>query len=156
MSGWFRKITADPTDLTPLVEALDYFETEHADGRKDLDMAGKRIWEEARKLPGFMELRYGQYREIEAIRDYLDLRIRRKVRDNMETIWNTYNKTFSERLAEKWAENEQDVLVLKVIRIEFNLLFEKFAGLTKGMEQMHFQIGNLVKMREAGIEDSIF
>jgi hypothetical protein len=32
----------------------------------------------------------------------------------------------------------------------------KVRRLTKGVEQMHFQIGNLIKMREAGIEDAIF
>jgi hypothetical protein len=156
MASWYRKITADPTNFDALVDALSHFEAEYEEGLGDLSMNGKRIWEEAKKLPGFMAYRYAQFREIEAIRDFLDLRIRRLVRDNMKTIWDTYNKTFSERMAEKWAENEDDVIALKDLRNEFHLLMEKFAGLTKGMEQLHFQIGNLVRMREAGIEDAVF
>lgn len=156
MSSWYRKVTADSSNLEPLVEALAFFEAEYQDGLKDLDMEGKRIWTEAKKLPGFMAYRYSQYRELDAIGQYLDTRIRRMVKDNMDVIWQTYNKTMSERQVEKWAEVGDDVLALKEIRIEFQLMFEKFAGLTKGLEQLHFQISNLVRMREAGIEDSIF
>lgn len=156
MSGWFQRISSNPSNLESLVEAIAYFEREYQDGLADLKMDGKHIWTESKKLPGFMAYRYGQYRELQAIVDYLDIRIRRAVKDAMKNIWDTYNKTMSERMVEKWAENDEDVTSLKLIRIEFNLLFEKFAGLTKGMEQLHFQIGHLVKMREAGIEDAMF
>ena len=118
MSSWYRKVTADPSNLEPLVDTLAFVEDQYLDGRKDLNMEGKRIWEEAKKLPGYMSYRYGQYREIEAIRDWLDMRIRKLVKDNMETIWTTYNKAMSERQVEKWAEVADDVMALKEIRIE--------------------------------------
>lgn len=156
MSGWLRKVTADPTDLAPLVDALAHFDKEHEDGLRDLNMTDKLIWAESKKLPSLMAWRYAQYREIESIFDFLELQIRKMVKDHMQTLFKSYNKALSDRLAEKWAEVEQDVVDLRCIQIEFKLMMEKFAGLTKGMEYLHFQIGNLVKLREAGMEDARF
>ena len=39
---------------------------------------------------------------------------------------------------------------------EVALLRNKFLGLTKGYEYLHFQIGNIIHLRKAGIEDANF
>lgn len=154
--SWYQKIVSDTDNLEPLVEAMAYFEEQFQDGLKDMDVSGKRLWEMSKKLPGLMAYRYGQYKELEAIGNVLELKIRKQTKNAMEDIMTHYNRAMSERTAEKWAEADDIVVTYKMLKIEVELLMKKFEGLTKGIEQMHFQMSNLVKMRDAGIEDALF
>jgi hypothetical protein len=154
--SWYQKIVADPDNLEPLVGAMEYFEEQYQDGLNDMNVSGKRLWDMSKKLPGLMAYRYGQYKELEAIGHFLDLKIRKHTKSAMEDIMTHYNRAMSERTAEKWAEADEVVVTFKMLKIEVDLLMRKFEGLTKGIEQMHFQMSNLVKMRDAGIEDALF
>jgi hypothetical protein len=62
----------------------------------------------------------------------------------------------TENGAKRLAEGDPEHITLKELAREVKLLMDKFAGITKGLDQAHFQIGNLIKLRAAGIEDAEF
>lgn len=153
---WYRRVSKDPDDLVPLVEALDYFEKEYEEARLDLEVKGKRIEEVSRKLPGMVEYRFGQLQEIEAILALFELRVSRATADSKKRYLENYQRNLSERTAEKYAEVDDEVFDLKLLIIEISRVRNLFLSLTKGMEYLHFQLTNLIKLRQAGIEDSVF
>lgn len=153
---WFRKVSADPNDLGPVVEMLEFFEGQYQDALKDLDVDNKLIWEMAVKLPGLMSFRYEQWREIFRTHEWLSLHEHKLVKEHTRRYMENYNRTLSERTAEQYALGDDEVITFKTVVIEVKLLMDKFEGITKGLEAMRWQIGNLVKLRDAGIEDALF
>jgi hypothetical protein len=156
MAGWLRKITAKPGDLMVIAEAIAHYEGVYEDGMLALNPAG-RLWDTAKALPGWQAYFYGQYREIEAIMAHLKNREAKAYGTAVKLYLENYTgRALSEAMARKYAEGDLNVLEAKEVQIEFQLLFEKFAGLTKGLESLHFQMTNLVALRKAGIEDATF
>lgn len=153
---WYRRVSKDPDDLVPLADALAHFEAEYQDARRELDVKGKRIEEVSRRLPGIVEYRFAQLQEIEAILALFELRVDKATAEAKKRYLEHYNRTLSDRTAEKYAEVDQDVFDLKMLIIEISRVRNLFLSITKGMEYLHWQLNNLIKLRQAGIEDSVF
>lgn len=153
---WYRRVAQDPNDLEPLAEALEHFENEYLEARKELEVKGRRIEEVARRLPGIVEYRFGQLQEIEAILSLFELRVDKAVAESKKRYLENYQRNLSERTAEKYAEVDQEVIDLKMLVIEIARVRNLFLSLTKGMEYLHFQLSNVVRLRQAGIEDASF
>ena len=154
--SWFRKVTSSAEgDLTPLVAAMDYYSREYEEGVKATKPEpGMRLWEISRAIPGHMAHRYNQYQELNAIHEWLEDRETAMIRRGADELQKHYARALSTRDALTLAETDENVLAMRTIRIEVKLLANKFAGITKGLEMLHFQVGYLTKMREAGIEDA--
>lgn len=156
MSAHYRKVvSAVETDFLPLAEAIAFFEDEAADGIKDLTPVG-RLWDTAKKIPGLMAFRYTQLQEIEAILEYVTMRANRKHAEHKRRYMENYNRTLSEKAAGEYASTEQDVFDLRLLSNEVAMVRNTFLGLTKGLEFLHFQMNNLTKLRDGGIEDAEF
>lgn len=153
---WYRRVAQDPNDFGPLAEALEHFENEYLAARQELEVKGRRIEEVARRLPGIVEYRFGQLQEIEAILSLFELRVDKAVAEAKKRYLENYQRNLSERTAEKYAEVDQDVIDLRMLVIEIARVRNLFLSLTKGMEYLHFQLSNVVRLRQAGIEDATF
>ena len=154
--SWFRKVTsAEEGDFLPLVAAMNYYQKEYEEGVKATKPEqGVRLWEISRELPGHMAFRYNQWQELNAIHEWLEVREEAMIRKAADDLQKNYARTMSTRDAVSLAETDINVLAMRTIRIEVKLMASKFAGITKGLEFLHYQIGHLVKLREAGIEDA--
>lgn len=154
--SWFRKVTAsEDGDLIPLVAAMNYFSKEYEEGIvATKPERGTRLWEISRELPGHMTFRYNQYQELNAIHEWLEVREAAMIRNGADALQKHYARTMSTREAMTLAESDKDIVAHRTIRIEVKLMANKFAGITKGLETLHFQIGYLVKLRDGGIEDA--
>lgn len=156
MSDWLRRVSAAPDDLGLIFDALDYYEKRLQDGLAELEPKGK-VWDKAKMIPGLQAFWYGMWKEINAITQFLGLRA---VKANHEAqiayITSFKGRELSENQARRLAEGDPTVLAVRELAVHFELLTEKYGGLTKGLESLHFQVSNLVKLREAGIEDAMF
>jgi hypothetical protein len=153
MSGWYGRVTEDPDDLTPLIACSDFYEKELIEAREELKISG-RIEVIARKLPGMAEYRYNQLQEIEAILKYLTLKLDIARSKAHRFYMEKYNRQLSSRDAEKYAEGDDAVVELSLLINQIALLRNKFLGVSKGIEYLHFQMTSIVKLRVAGIEDA--
>lgn len=153
MAGWYDKITADPDDLTPLVDCFAYFEKQLTEAREELDVVG-RIEIMAKKLPGMAEYRFNQLQELEAILKYLQIRMDKVRGQRYRFYMEKYDRELKSSDADKFAAGDDQVIDLALMINHVALLRNKFLGVSKGIEYLHFQIGNVIKLRIAGIEDA--
>lgn len=157
MSNWYSKVSADPNDLSPVADAYEYFDRQYEDAKRDLEVLTKKgapVSEVIRRIPGLTEYRYGQLSEIEAIIGYLEIIQTKAQGIKRKHYLEAYNRQLSDRMVELYSASDPAVADLGLLRNQFSLIRNKFLGVHKGLETLHYQIGHLVKLLEKGIEDS--
>lgn len=153
MSGWYGRITADPDDLGPLVECLDHYEAEYKEALGEVKTKGK-IEMISKMLPGWAAYRFAQLQELEAILEYLNIKLRAVKGEKYQFYMEKYARQLTSRDADKYADADKDVLQVALLINQVALVRNKFLAITKGLENLNWQLGNIVKLRVAGIEDA--
>lgn len=148
--SWYRKIVADWNQIPA---CLDFFEKELEEARQEVKVKGN-VERNATQLPGYVELRFGQLQELEAILEHLNIQLRKKRSEYLRKYLENYNKALSSRDAEKYADGEDEVVGISELINQIALMRNKFQGITKGFEIKHFQLSNIIKLRVAGMEDA--
>lgn len=148
--SWYSKIVAD---WSKIPSCIDHFEDELQEARNEVKIYGN-VEKNATMLPGFVELRFGQLQEIEAILEHLNIQLRKKRSEYLRKYLESYNKALSSRDAEKYADGEAEIVAISELINQVALLRNKFQGITKGFEIKHFQLSNIIKLRVAGMEDA--
>lgn len=151
MTNWYVVITRD---MSKIPDCIEFYENELEQAKHELTLKGKTIEKHAAELPGIVEHRFGQLQVIEAILEYLNIELNRVKTAKFKKFLEAYNRQLSSRDAEKYAEGEPDVVASALLVNEFALLRNKFISLTKGLDQKSWQIGNVTRLRCAGLEDS--
>ena len=151
MSNWYRRIYAD---MSAIPECIDFFESELATARKELDMKGKRLEFISAQLPGLVEHRFGQLQEIEAILEYLNIQYRKIKTERFKRYLEKYQRELSSRDADKYAEGDPSVVDMAILVNEFALLRNKFLGISKALDQKAWMIGHITRLRCAGLDDA--
>ena len=65
----------------------------------------------------------------------------------------SYNRQLTSRDADKYVDGDDDVVNLTSIANQFSLLRNQYLGIMKGLDTKQWQIGHIVKLRTAGMED---
>lgn len=149
MSNWLVRIKENLANIVP---AIDYYENELAEARKEIGLRGS-VEKHSRDMPGVVEHRFGQLQEIESILEYLNIELRRIRSEKFRKFLEHYNRQLTSRDAEKYVDGDTDVIEQQHIINEFALLRNRFISLTKALDTKQFQINNIVKLRAAGLED---
>lgn len=152
MSKWFNKITSNPDDLTPLVEAIIWFEDEVETARSDCRIKGS-VEKASSELPGMMQHRFNQLQELEAILKYLEIRMTHIHGQAFRKYLEGYNRDLKAREAEKFADSDKTVIEIALLINQVSLVRNSFLGIIKGLEFKHYQLGHLIKLKTAGLED---
>lgn len=135
-----------------IVDAIVYYEDQVEAAKEDVKITGLYQSQSA-KLPGFMEYRFSQLQEVEAILEYIVLQKDRAHNLAFKKYLEGYHKSLSSRDADKYASADKDVYELAILINQITLIRNKFLAITKGLEAKHFQLTNLVKLKVAGMED---
>ena len=64
-----------------------------------------------------------------------------------------YNRALTSRDAEKYVDGEDEVIDFEVLINEVALLRNKWLGIMKGLDSKQWQLGHIVRLRTAGMED---
>ena len=150
MSKWYYKVTAD---LSQIPNFIDFYERELDQARMELSIKG-RIEKNAAELPGFVEQRFSQLQEIEAVLEYLNIQLRKDRSVEFKKFLEAYNKALSSRDAEKYVDGVSSIVDSALLINEIALLRNKFLSITKGFEAKNFMLSNITKLRSAGIDDA--
>lgn len=153
--SWYRRVVQDPDDFSPVLEAIDYFDAQYAQACTEVDVRGRRLEEIEKQLPGIVGYRYAQLQELESIMDYLEIREKAVLGTKRRHYLEHYNRALSDRMVEKFAEADQEVIAIAELRNHVAAVRNRFVALSRQHEYLHFQLGNVTKLRVAGIEDAI-
>jgi hypothetical protein len=147
---WYTKVSQD---ISNIPNAIDFFERELLDAKKEVKIVGN-IEKAAASMPGVVEHRYNQLQEIEAILEYLNIELRRLRSQFFRKYLENYQRSLSSRDCEKYVDGEADVVDFEKIINEFALLRNKWLGIIKALDIKQWQLSNVIKLRVAGMEDA--
>ena len=149
MAGWYNKV-AD--NLSNIVDAIDYFEEELIEAKKECYIKGI-VERNSAALPGITEHRFNQLQEIEAILEHINIQLRKTRSKVFRNFLESYNRTLTSRAADKYVDGDDEVVTLTSLANQFGLLRNQYLGIMKGLDTKQWQIGHIVKLRTAGMED---
>lgn len=156
MKSWHSAIVNSPNDLSPVFEAVEYFQREYRDAQAELkDLRGLRLVEVEARLPGIVAYRYEQMAELDSIIAFLEIREEATIGEKRRFYIEHYNRKLTDQMVNKFAETHADVIALREIRNRVTAMRNKFFALSKGHESLHFQLSNISKLCAAGMTDAI-
>jgi phage terminase large subunit-like protein len=148
--NWYTKIT---NDLSVLPDFVSYYESELLAAKSEVKVYGN-IEKNIAALPGVTEYRFNQLQEIEAVLNFLNIQLRKTRRKFFQKYLESYNRALTSRDAEKYVDGEQEVIDFEVLINEVALLRNKYLGILKGIDSKQWQLGHIVRLRTAGMEDA--
>ena len=149
MAGWYNKVSGN---LSNIVDAIDYFEAELDEAKKECYIRGN-VERNSAALPGITEHRFNQLQEIEAILEHINIQLRKTRSKVFRNFLESYNRQLTSRDADKYVDGDDEVVTLTSLTNQFGLLRNKYLGIMKGLDTKQWQIGHIVKLRTAGMED---
>jgi len=146
---WYNKIT---TDLSQLPAFIDYYNVELQEAKREVCIGGN-VEQNIKLLPGVTEHRFNQLQEIEAVLNFLNIELRKIRRKHFQKYLEAYSRALTSRDAEKYVDGEGEVIDMELIINEVALLRNRWLGIMKGLDTKQWQMGHIVKLRTAGMED---
>ena len=147
--NWYTKVS---TDISAIPDFISHYETELLSAKSDVKIYGN-VEKNIAALPGITEHRFNQLQEIEAVLNHLNIQLRKIRRKWFQKYLENYNRALSSRDAEKYVEGESEVIDYETLINEVALLRNKWLGVLKGLEAKQWQMGHIVRLRTAGMED---
>ena len=147
--NWYTRIT---NDLSVLPDFILYYEAELKLAKTDVKIFGN-VEKNIAALPGITENRFNQLQEIEAVLNFLNIQLRKIRRKHFQKYLESYNRALTSRDAEKYVDGEQEVIDFETLINEVALLRNRWLGIMKGLDAKQWQMGHIVRLRTAGMED---
>jgi len=149
--NWYTRITYD---LSVIPDFITHYESELTSAKNEVKISGN-VEKNIAAIPGVTEHRFNQLQEIEAVLNYLNIQLRKIRRKHFQKYLEAYNRALTSRDAEKYVDGEDEVIDFEVLINEVALLRNSWLGILKGLEAKQWQMGHIVRLRTAGMEDII-
>lgn len=146
---WYSKVVAD---LGNIPDFIAHYEHELGVAKSECRIGGL-VEKNITALPGITEHRFNQLQEIEAVLNYLNIQLRKIRRRHFQKYLEGYQRMLTSRDAEKYVDGEDEVIDFETIINEVALLRNRFLGIMKGLDTKQWQMGHVVRLRTAGMED---
>jgi hypothetical protein len=149
MSNWYTRVSQN---LGVIPDFIAHFETELISAKQEVKVYGN-VEKNIAAIPGVTEHRFNQLQEIEAVLNYLNIKLRQIRRKHFQKYLEAYNRVLTSRDAEKYVDGEDEVVDFETLINEVALLRNRWLGIMKGLEAKQWQMGHIVRLRTAGMED---
>jgi hypothetical protein len=146
---WYSRVTAS---LSAIPDFIAHYEAELAAAQQECRITG-HVETNIKELPGVTEHRFNQLQEIEAVLNYLNIQLRKIRRTHFKKYLEGYARALTSRDAEKYVDGEDEVVDHETIINEVALLRNRWLGIMKGLDTKQWQLGHIVRLRTAGMED---
>jgi hypothetical protein len=146
---WYSRVVAS---LGAIPDFIAYYENELEGARQECRISG-HVETNIKELPGVTEHRFNQLQEIEAVLNYLNIQLRRIRRQHFKKYLEGYARALTSRDAEKYVDGEDEVVDYETMINEVALLRNRWLGIMKGLDTKQWQMGHIVRLRTAGMED---
>lgn len=146
---YYTKVVAS---LGAIPDFIAHYERELELAKRECAIGGL-VEKNIKELPGITEHRFNQLQEIEAVLNYLNIQLRKIRRKHFQKYLEAYARALTSRDAEKYVDGEDEVIDFETIINEVALLRNKWLGIMKGLDTKQWQMGHIVRLRTAGMED---
>jgi hypothetical protein len=146
---WYSKVVSS---LGNIPDFIQHYEQELTEAKRDCRIGGL-VEKNISALPGITEHRFNQLQEIEAVLNFLNIQLRKIRRRHFQKYLEAYARALTSRDAEKYVDGEDEVIDFETIINEVALLRNKWLGILKGLDAKQWQMGHIVRLRTAGMED---
>jgi hypothetical protein len=146
---WYSRVTSD---LGSIPDFIAHYEKELEGAKFDCRIGGL-VEKNITALPGITEHRFYQLQEIEAILNHLNIQLRKIRRRYFQKYLEGYARALTSRDAEKYVDGEDEVIDFETIINEVAFLRNRWLGIMKGLDTKQWQMGHIVRLRTAGMED---
>lgn len=146
---WYSRVTSN---LGCIPDFIQHYENELNEAKRECKIGGY-VETNIKELPGITEHRFNQLQEIEAVLNYLNIQLRKIRRRHFQKYLESYARALSDRTAEKYVDGEDEVIDMETIINEVALLRNRWLGIMKGLDTKQWQMGHIVRLRTAGMED---
>jgi hypothetical protein len=146
---WYNRITKD---LSHIPDFIAHYERELEEAKRDCRIGGM-VEHRIKELPGITEHRFNQLQEIEAVLNFLNIQLRKIRRRHFQKYLENYGRALTSRDAEKYVDGEDEVVDFETIINEVAFLRNTWLGIMKGLDSKQWQLGHIVRLRTAGMED---
>jgi hypothetical protein len=146
---WYSKVVSS---LGNIPDFIQHYERELEEAKRDCRIGGL-VEKNISALPGITEHRFNQLQEIEAVLNFLNIQLRKIRRKHFQKYLEAYARALTSRDAEKYVDGEDEVIDFETIFNEVALLRNKWLGILKGLDAKQWQMGHIVRLRTAGMED---
>jgi len=147
--NWYTKVSQN---LSAIPDFISHYESELIEAKKEVKIYGN-VEKNIANLPGVTEHRFNQLQEIEAVLNLLNIQLRKIRRNHFQKYLEKYNRALTSRDAEKYVDGEQEVIDFEILINEVALMRNRWLGILKGLEAKQWQMGHIVRLRTAGMED---
>ena len=106
MAKWYNTVSQN---LSKLPDCIDYFEDQLEEARVETGMKGN-IEKNASNVPGIVEHRFNQLQEIEAILEFLNIKLRQVKSKYYRTYLENYQRALTSNDVKNYIEGEQEVV----------------------------------------------
>ena len=149
MSNWYTRVSQN---LVVIPDFISHYENELISAKQEVKVYGN-VEKNIAAIPGHTEHRFNQLQEIEAVLNYLNIKLRQIRRKHFQKYLEAYNRALTSRDAEKYVDGEDEVVDFETLINEVALLRNRWLGIMKGLEAKQWQMGHIVRLRTAGMED---
>ena len=149
MSNWYTRVSQN---LAVIPDFISHYENELLSAKQEVKVYGN-VEKNIAAIPGVTEHRFNQLQEIEAVLNYLNIKLRQIRRKHFQKYLEAYNRVLTSRDAEKYVDGEDEVVDFETLINEVALLRNKWLGIMKGLEAKQWQMGHIVRLRTACMED---
>jgi len=146
---WYNRIVQN---LGEIPDFINYYENELVEAKYDCNVKG-HLEKNIATLPGITEHRFNQLQEIEAVLNYLNIQLRKIRRKHFQKYMENYARALTSRDAEKYVDGEDEVIDYETLINEVAYLRNRWLGILKGLDSKQWQMGHVVRLRTAGMED---
>lgn len=156
----YKKIFREPDEgkqLQLIVDACEYYENTLSTVMKDYKapLEGKIAIAQSR-MAGLVTENYSCLQDLEIILQHITTLEDKRLINRAKYFKESYPRDLSDRMAEKYADAHDDVQDVRLIRHYVAHVRNQYLAISKGLEVMHYQIGNVTKLRCAGLDDAEF
>ena len=138
--------------MSVIPDFISYYESELLSAKNDVKVFGN-VEKNISSLPGITEHRFNQLQEIEAVLNYLNIQLRKIRQKHFKKYLEAYNRALTSRDAEKYVDGEDEVVDFETLVNDVALLRNRWLGIMKGLDSKQWQLGHIVRLRTAGMED---
>ena len=149
MSQWYNRVVNNISDIPGFIT---FYENELEEAKRECNVKGI-VERNITALPGITEHRFNQLQEIEAVLNFLNIQLRKIRRKHFQKYLEGYARALTSRDAEKYVDGEDEVIDFETIINEVALLRNRWLGIMKGLDTKQWQMGHVVRLRTAGMED---
>ena len=146
---YYSKVVAS---LSAIPDFIAHYERELGLAKRECAIGGL-VEKNIKELPGITEHRFNQLQEIEAVLNLLNIQLRKIRRRHFQKYLEGYARALTSRDAEKYVDGEDEVIDYETIINEVAYLRNRWLGIMKGLDTKQWQMGHIVRLRTAGMED---